>query len=269
MITKRNLHLLQYAKNISASQYGIISVDLPSLIQIDSFPVTHHRLKSTFRGSIGSNPAYKNKVQKIFYKQTIPQAQQTEKNKKIRSELVHNSRVQAALTQKISYQNIFNIESNPSTATTTTSTSSFKSPNFDTSRGNKRNSQERAFHSSRYPFQETNSNVLHLEEFDEYEKIIKKTDGKAVIYFTATWCPPCKMIKPIFHQLATKFTEEQAKDKVLFGQVDVDDNGDAAVHGNISSIPAFHFYHNGKCIKKFSGADPNQLEEEISELVEK
>lgn len=253
---RKSLYLLRNGSNITVQRSGVIS--MPSLLQNIDF-TANQRLKSTFRGSIGSSPAYRNKVQKLFYKQTIPQAQQTEKNKKIRSELAHNSRVQAALSQRVSYQNVYNLEHKASTA----SASDFKSDHHAS------DSQKRYFHSSRSFFQEAVPNVVNLEEFDEYEKMTKNANGKAVIYFTATWCPPCKMIKPIFHQLATKFTEQNTTDSILFGQVDVDDNGDAAVHGNISSIPAFHFYHNGKCIKKFSGADPNQLEEEISELMEK
>lgn len=285
-----------------------------------NYSTSSARLKSTPRSSVGGNPTYKNKVNKFFYKQTIPMAKQTEKTKKLRSEVAHNARVHSFLSNKIDYKNVYNLGPSSSSPTSTStsasnfsdfidlsdlasssfssssspssSSSSSSSPSSSSSQttyqshsystfsnATQRQQQQeqqtrgtkRYFHSSSSSLAEADAgatNVVTLDEFDDYEKVIKNSEGKSIIYFTATWCPPCKMIKPIFHQLSTKYAKE-GTESVFFGQVDVDENSDAAVHGNISSIPAFHFYHKGKRIKTFSGADPNQLEDEIQQLMEK
>ena len=80
------------------------------------------------------------------------------------------------------------------------------------------------------------------------------------MYFTATWCPPCKMISPIYDELSNKYPE------VGFGKIDVDDNQDAAMEFQISAVPTFVFSKGGEAVNKFSGADKDQLEKLVQEL---
>ena len=56
---------------------------------------------------------------------------------------------------------------------------------------------------------------------------------------------------------------------VAFGKVDVDDNGDAAMDFEIASVPTFVFFDGEKATSKFSGADPNKLQEQVKELAGK
>ena len=79
-------------------------------------------------------------------------------------------------------------------------------------------------------------------------------------YLTSTRCPPCKAIKPVYEELATKYSD------VAFGKVDVDDNSDAAMEHQISAVPTFIFFDGEDPIERFSGADPNQLESLIKDL---
>ena len=78
-----------------------------------------------------------------------------------------------------------------------------------------------------------------------------------VLRFTASWCQPCKMIKPIFDELSNKYED------VLFISVNIDvlqnELPNSAMLNNITNIPEFHFIKNGKIIYKFSGCDANKL----------
>ena len=74
--------------------------------------------------------------------------------------------------------------------------------------------------------------VKELKTRDEYDAAIKTT---CVIDFTATWCPPCQMIKPKFHAMA----EDEAYKGIDFYQLDVDQNGDASQAAGISCMPTF------------------------------
>jgi thioredoxin 1 len=74
-------------------------------------------------------------------------------------------------------------------------------------------------------------------------------------------CPPCKMIKPIFEGLATKYAGN-----VAFGKIDVDDNSDAALEFNITSVPTFVFFDGEVIVERFSGADQGKLESLLEDL---
>jgi thioredoxin 1 len=69
--------------------------------------------------------------------------------------------------------------------------------------------------------------------------------------FTATWCGPCKMIKPILHKLNDEGTIE-----IEF--YDVDDNSDIAKEYGIKAVPTLVFINDGQEIKRTTGFKPAQ-----------
>jgi len=101
--------------------------------------------------------------------------------------------------------------------------------------------------------------VITLSDADAVDKF-RTINSKSVMYFTATWCPPCKMIAPIYTELAKNYPD------VAFGKVDVDDNQDAAMEFQIQAVPTFVFSKNKESVNKFSGADKDQLEKFVKEL---
>ena len=103
------------------------------------------------------------------------------------------------------------------------------------------------------------SAVVSLSDGDAVNKF-RTINSKSVMYFTATWCPPCKMIAPIYTELSTKYPD------VAFGKVDVDENQDAAAEFQISAVPTFIFSKSDETVNKFSGADKVQLENLIQDL---
>ena len=63
--------------------------------------------------------------------------------------------------------------------------------------------------------------------------LISENGLPMVVDFSATWCPPCRELKPIFEQL-----KDQYSGKVDFVSVDVDSMPQLAEKYNIHSIPA-------------------------------
>lgn len=101
--------------------------------------------------------------------------------------------------------------------------------------------------------------VVHLSDRDAVDKF-RTINERSVMYFTASWCPPCKMISPIYDELSKKYP------KVAFGKIDVDENQDSAMEFQISAVPTFIFSKGATALNKFSGADKNQLEKLVQDL---
>ena len=66
---------------------------------------------------------------------------------------------------------------------------------------------------------------------------IMPVDGKPMIVdFSATWCGPCRQLKPIFEELAEEF-----RDRITFLTIDTDENPELAQAYNVTGIPTLIF----------------------------
>ena len=80
-----------------------------------------------------------------------------------------------------------------------------------------------------------------------FEKEVLNYEGKVLVDFNATWCGPCRMLKPVL--------DEIAKDKKIIA-IDVDQNEELAITYGIQSIPCLILFENGKEIKRSVGLIP-------------
>jgi thioredoxin 1 len=93
------------------------------------------------------------------------------------------------------------------------------------------------------------------------EKI--KNGEKVIVDFHATWCGPCKMMKPTFEKLTNENTTE-----VGMYTMDVDVNRDLAVELGIRSVPTIKVFNGGGVIDTKVGVlRENQIKELVSELI--
>lgn len=81
-------------------------------------------------------------------------------------------------------------------------------------------------------------------KFNEFIKT-----GDVLIDFYADWCMPCVMMGPIVEEVASKFGK-----KLKFGKVNVEDGHEIAQKFNVSSIPNFVLFRDGKVAANFIGA---------------
>ena len=82
-----------------------------------------------------------------------------------------------------------------------------------------------------------------------------------VLYFTATWCGPCKMFGPTFSQVQTEYGG-----KVNMTKVDVDQTQNQALvqQHQISSVPTLVFIKDGQSVYRKSGV---MTQSQLSQLV--
>lgn len=100
---------------------------------------------------------------------------------------------------------------------------------------------------------------LSANEFNEFVK-----SGFVLVDFFAEWCMPCLMMTSIVEELAGLFEGE-----IKFGKLNVSDNEVLAERFNISSIPNFILFKDGKIVKTFIGAmSAEDFEEKLKELIE-
>ena len=80
--------------------------------------------------------------------------------------------------------------------------------------------------------------MLHiLEEEVSLDTLVSQKFPVIVLYFTATWCGPCKMIWPVVQELSNKY-----KDSILFVKIDVDEFEDLCTECDVNSMPTFQFF---------------------------
>ena len=89
-----------------------------------------------------------------------------------------------------------------------------------------------------------------------------ESDLPVLVDFTAAWCPPCRVMKPVLAELAA----ERADLRVV--QLDVDAHQQTAARYSVLSMPTFILFRGGQEIGRLVGARPKRrLEGELAALL--
>ncbi len=90
---------------------------------------------------------------------------------------------------------------------------------------------------------------------------IIKGETPTLVDFTATWCGPCKMMKPVLEELHVMMGDEL---RIL--KIDIDRNPSVANSMNISGVPTLLLYKNGQLLWRQSGVQSaKQLQQIIQQ----
>lgn len=96
---------------------------------------------------------------------------------------------------------------------------------------------------------------------DNFEKEIQAAEKPILVDFFAAWCLPCSVLSPILEKL-----EEEFKEKLVFGKVNVDTAPKTSQKYAINPIPTVILFKKGEPVSEFTGLKP---EVEIREWLEK
>jgi thiol-disulfide isomerase/thioredoxin len=91
---------------------------------------------------------------------------------------------------------------------------------------------------------------------------MRNAGGKLVVVdFSAAWCGPCQMIKPVYHQLSSQYTD------VVFLQVEETQaqNRSLITALGVRSFPTFHFYVSQQRVDELVGANQSALRQKIEQ----
>ena len=97
-----------------------------------------------------------------------------------------------------------------------------------------------------------------------YQQEVLEADRPVLVDFGAPWCGPCVMIAPVIEQLADEY-----QDKVVFVQLNVDENPDTPGKLGIRGIPTLILYMNGAEAERLVGFAPKaKLQSKIDAVLE-
>ncbi len=84
-----------------------------------------------------------------------------------------------------------------------------------------------------------------------YQEVIGH-QGLVVVQYFATWCGPCKMLKPVLESLSTEMVDTK------FYRIDIDLYRNQAVEAGIRSVPTVVLYKDGEEVDRQSGYQPKE-----------
>ena len=84
-----------------------------------------------------------------------------------------------------------------------------------------------------------------------FQQEIEQSKGLVLVDFSATWCPPCRLIEPILEEIAA---ERRAALRVA--TIDTDENVHTTVRFNVRSAPTLLLFRDGQVIDRIVGAVP-------------
>ncbi len=95
---------------------------------------------------------------------------------------------------------------------------------------------------------------------DNFDEVISENKN-VVLDFWATWCGPCVQLDPVIEDLA-----EELDDKVLFGKVNIENNGSIPSKYGIQSLPTLLFLKDGNVVEMVRGTmDKETLKRKIED----
>jgi len=96
--------------------------------------------------------------------------------------------------------------------------------------------------------------LIHLTS-DNFEAEVIKSKVPVIVDFWAEWCPPCKMMVPVFEELAN---DKAYAGKLKFAKLDTEEAPEIAGKYEVMSIPSFLIFRDGAEAARFVGAMPKE-----------
>ena len=93
-------------------------------------------------------------------------------------------------------------------------------------------------------------NLLQVTD-QNFETTVAAAQQPVLIDFWATWCAPCKMLKPVIDELAVEYNG-----RVIVAELDVDANPLISSKFSVLSIPTLILFRDGKPTERIVGYKP-------------
>ena len=98
---------------------------------------------------------------------------------------------------------------------------------------------------------------LTKQNFNDY---VSNSNKPVMIDFWASWCGPCRILAPIYDEIA-----KELKDEVMFAKPNADENAEIAGQYHVASIPTIIVFKKGQVTARRTGT---MSKEDILNLLE-
>ena len=111
--------------------------------------------------------------------------------------------------------------------------------------------------------------VLDVGTEQEFESVVTSAGATAlvVVHFWAEWCEPCKQMDEVFSVLAEDPSKDSSMLKLVRVEAEKEELEDVTEKYEVSMVPHFVFIKGGQVVDKLEGADPQGLNQKISDLL--
>ena len=96
---------------------------------------------------------------------------------------------------------------------------------------------------------------------DAFAAEVLESELPVLVDFTAAWCPPCRVMKPVLAEL------DAERDDLRVVQLDVDADQRTAAEYGVLSMPTFILFRGGREVKRLVGARPRRRLEQLAGLL--
>ena len=98
---------------------------------------------------------------------------------------------------------------------------------------------------------------------DNFEAEVLQSEIPVLVDFYADWYNPCRMMGPVVAKIAAEY-----EGRIKVGKCNIDENMELAKSLQVSSIPAFIVFRDGKAAASFVGSMPAaELKEKVEQAL--
>jgi thioredoxin 1 len=95
----------------------------------------------------------------------------------------------------------------------------------------------------------------------EFQSVLA-ANAVVIANFTASWCGPCQAIAPMVEDMARK------NPQIAFIKIDIDENNETPSRFNVTAVPTFILFKNGKPMGEVKGANAGAVQNLVAQAAQ-